>query len=161
MMRSSGLLKVIRDAADAFGTAQLGILLQSAGLKRPGLVRALADLARRGLVEIDRDSGAVSLTVSGRAELFAHAPTLGPNIGRPYQPAGYALTPAAAAAPLQPPASLTGKAAAAAVKQARDTAAAVVRRQAARKAASAAKKSAKPKAAAPAQRTGPRARKRP
>jgi hypothetical protein len=164
MTTSIRLLETIRDAADAFGTAQPADLLKNARMKRNALVRAVGDLAGRGLVEIDRETGAVSLTVGGRAELFAHAPTLAPNVGRPYRSAGHALAPGLAsapqpAAPVDRPAmprgaGMTAAAARAAVTQTKDTAIAVIKRQAAKKATKAAPKSSAKSASRPRERAG-------
>ena len=85
-------LTIIRDAADPFGTAQPAELLKAAHMDRNALARGIGDLAKKGLVEIDEDSGAVSLTLSGRRELLAQGPPL-PSTPRPLLTAGIGTAP--------------------------------------------------------------------
>jgi len=148
MTRVSRLTQTIRDVADAAGTAQPAALLKATGMDRHALVRTIGGLARRGLVTIDKASGAVSLTPAGRASLAEAGAAIG--AGAQARPAGYALLPDAMAADRtagssgrggnsrsrSKRAALPTSVAAAAVKQIKDVAVAIRRRRASKKSAS-------------------------
>ena len=68
MANTVRFLVIVRDATDAFGTAWPADLLKAARMDRNTLARGIGELAKQGLVEINADSGAVSLTLSGRRE---------------------------------------------------------------------------------------------
>lgn len=142
MTRVSRLTQTIRDVADAAGTAQPAALLKATRMDRHALVRAIGGLARRGLVTIDKASGAVSLTPAGRASLAEAGGTI--EAGAQARPAGYALLPDATAA-ARPAArggdrqsgskraALPAPVAVAAVKQIKDVAVAIRRRRVGKK----------------------------
>jgi hypothetical protein len=63
------ILQAIRDVASGAGDAPFATVLHRVGTAQPELVKAVDELAQRGLIAVDRASWTLMLTKAGHAEL--------------------------------------------------------------------------------------------